>query len=508
VSARRSWPLVILLAAALAGCGNVNNTARRYKAEKLFWSAQRAEEAALLKGTPDSTMLLGLRDAYLKVGKEVPPPYATGTTEKERAAGKEILHVVANARLQGARLAVQANRADIALSEMSAIRTMSEGDTSLQRGVDFFRLATLRQFRRNEESIALMQEMLKHYVPQPQAAANNADPILEIPSLIVRTRHEMGDSTGARVAAEQALAYYRALLPNKYPAAMQAQLRSQLVRTELELGDWKAAMSDLEVLRKIAVSTKELQIMEPDIRYSEAKIIAAQNGLKNPDQTVAMLDKVATDFPATPVAARSLLESATLLEKLGRKKEALDHYRKLMNQYPYDDEIAPVAFFRRAMLEDQLGNWETAKGVLESIPVRFPETEGAVEAPIAIAKHYVRVGDKDAAEIALHRAVVTYQSLIKRDTTSTYCPVYRWSILQSYLYLQEWPNALKTVDEMASRDLGHPLGAQALLQGATVAQAHGQIPRAKGYLEKFIASYPKSPIVDQVKKRLSGLGKS
>jgi outer membrane protein assembly factor BamD (BamD/ComL family) len=507
VSARALRPLVFLVI-GLLGCGHVDTTARRYKAEKMFWSAQRAEQTARLRGTPDSTTLLSLRDAYLRAEREVPPPYIRGKTDKERAAGREILHVVANARLQAGRLAVQANRPDLALAELKAVGAMAEGDTSIQRGVDFFRVATLRQFKRNEEAIALMQEMLRRYVPTPQPAANYADPILEIPETIFRMRLDMGDSTGAQTALNQALAYFRALVPNRFPPAFQAQLRAALVRCELEQHDYVSAMGDLEALRKVAASSEELKPMEPQIRYSEARIFAAQNGGKNLSAAVAALDKVATDFPATPVAPRALLEAGAMLERKGLRKEALDHYRLLMTKYPNDEDIAPLAFFRRAMLEEQVGDWETAKGILESIPVRFPESEGAVEAPLAIAKRYARVGDKAAAEAALHRAVTTYRSLIARDTTSSYCPVYRWSILQSQLYLGEWPSALSTVDEMGRRDLGHPFGAQALLQGATVAHLHGQNARAKAYLEKFIASYPKSPLVEKVRKRLSDLGKS
>jgi len=507
VRIRGFWPLVFLLALC-TGCGQVDSTARRYKAEKLFWSAQRAEEAARLKGAPDSTALLGLRDAYLKPMKEVPPPYLRGTSDKDRKAGREILHIVSNSRLQAARLAVQANRPDLALSEMDAIRNAAEGDTSLERGVDFFRLATLRQYKRTEESIALMRDMLKRYKPAPQADANNADPILELPSAIVRFRREIGDSAGARAAAVDANAYYRVLLPEHYPPAMEAQLLTNLVKIEMDQGNWNAALADLEAVRKIVAANKDLQALEPEIRYSEAKISSGLTAKKDPMAAAAMFDKVANDFPGTPAASHSLFEAGTILEQAGKKKEALDRYRLGMTKYPNDPEIAPLAFFRRAMLEDQLGNWETAKGILESIPVRFPETQGAVEAPIAIAQHYLRVKDPEAATNALQRAVTTYRSLIARDTTSSYCPVYRWSILQSYLYLRSWPNALKAVDDMVARDLGHPLGAQALLQGATVAHQEGQDLRARAYYEKFIASYPKSPILDEVKRRMAKLGKS
>jgi TolA-binding protein len=226
-------------------------------------------------------------------------------------------------------------------------------------------------------------------------------------------------------------------------------------------------------------------------------------GRENPNESLAMFDKVAKDFPKSPFAGRALMDAATLLELHNRLPEALSYYRRITASYDNQPDIAPPAFFRRAMLEDKLGDWERAKNLLEGIPVRYPETMAALEAPIAIANRYARVGQADAAKQAVKKAILTYQNLIQRDTTSGYTPLYRWSIIRCHALLGDEAGVLRTVDEMVQRDMGHPITKQALLQGARIAHQMKQDNRARAYLQNMLVNYPRSPMVPAVKRELA-----
>jgi len=59
------------------------------------------------------------------------------------------------------------------------------------------------------------------------------------------------------------------------------------------------------------------------------------------------------------------------------------------------------------------------------------------------------------------------------------------------------------VDEMVRRDMGHPITAQALLQGARIAHQSKQDDRARVYLQNYVVNYPTSPILADVKKQLA-----
>ena len=501
---RATRDVTLVLAIAAAGCGQIGTLADRYRAERSLWWAQRAETAANLGGQkPDSATLLVLREEYLQVGRGIKHPFIRGTSEKARSLGEDLMRIVGFADLQGARLAVQANRPELALEEMARVSAAADADTALRRQADFFRVGTLRQFRRFDEAIQLLREMLDRYEPMAPKKFGDEDPILTVPEAIVRLRRDMGDSTGAKVELAAAQQYYARLLERGPPPSLEAQVLARLVRVELELAMWKEAAANLERLERLVTTTPLLHPLEPEVRFSRAKIRGIRD--RNPTPTIAMFDALAREFPESPYAARSLFEAGTLLERQGKKAEALARYRVVTTRYAAQMPVAPMALFRRAMLEEQIGDWENSKNLLESIPVRYPDTQAAVEAPIAIAQRYVRVGDRNGAILALRRAVGTYQALIARDTTSTYCPLYRSNILRCQLAVDDWAGALATIDAMAAKDAGHPFTAQALLEGGRLAKVHGQKDRARGYLEEFLDNYPKSPLVADVRRELAEL---
>jgi tetratricopeptide (TPR) repeat protein len=507
VSRSYSVLLALALASGLSGCGEVSNRAVRYRAEQLLWHADLEESAVRLRDeTPDSTTLLGLRAPYLDVAKKVKIPQVSPSASKEeRETARDVMRLVGNADLQAARLAVQANRPDLGIESMKRVQAMAGDDTLMLRRADFFLVGTLRQYKRYEEAVALMKTMLERYPPMAPQSAKDEDAILAIPEAIVRLYRDLNDSTRANAALNDAGTYYRRVLSTPHTPLLDAQVRARLIRVELEQGDWNAGLKDVEILRRMATASPSLKDLEPEIRYSEAKLHMMHKGRENPNESLAMFDKVAKDFPRSPFAGRALMDAATLLELHGRKPEALNYYRQITASYDNQPDIAPPAFFRRAMLEDQLGDWERSKNLLEGIPVRYPETMAALEAPIAIANHYARIGQADAAKQAVKRAILTYQKLIERDTTSGYTPLFRWSIIRCQALLGDKPGILRTVDEMVQNDMGHPITEQALLAGARVAHQLKQDDRARAYLQNMLVNYPRSPMVPDVKRELAKL---
>jgi TolA-binding protein len=73
--------------------------------------------------------------------------------------------------------------------------------------------------------------------------------------------------------------------------------------------------------------------LEPEIRYSEAKLHMMHTGKEKPDEALALFERVAQDFPRSPFAGRALMDAGTLCEMHGRKEQALSYYRRVTTSY-------------------------------------------------------------------------------------------------------------------------------------------------------------------------------
>lgn len=495
---RLRW-LLVAAACLSAGCGVAERKSERYRVEQTAYTARKAErETRLSRTRPDSTAILRLRDEYARVRAASKPPYIRGTSERSRAVGRDVLRLVAGAEVQSARLAMEAGRPDIALESSRWLQENAEGDTLVQRQGDFLAIGALRMMGRPDEAVERMRGMLSRYQPiPPPPGSSEEDALLSVPEMMSEVRREQGNEAGARQELENGATYLRGLLSRPLDPMLEAQIRSRLVRIYLAQNQASAALEQVTALDQIVASHPGLEALRPELEYSRAKIRAMSD--KDPSAGIAMLQRFAAQYPKHPLAARALLDAAVVLEDGKRLPEALAAYREVAGKYASDDELAPIALFREAMLEERTGDWDRAKATLESLPVKYPRSQAAVEAPLTIATRYYARGDKDAAKVALGRAVTVYQTMIAQDSTSAFAPIIRFNILRANLSLGEWDKALAAVDELALHNPRHPFTAQALLEGAKVASANRQRDRAAGYLQQYLESFPDSPLAAQVR---------
>jgi TolA-binding protein len=474
--------------------------AQRYRAEQVGYAARLLErEARLGRARPDSAGLLRIRGAYARVKEVVPPPYIGSAAGRARQMGRDVLRAVASGVMESARFAMLAGRPDLALADSRWLREHAEGDAMVARQADFLAVGALRTMGRTDEAVAQMRAMLGRYEPMVAPPGSGAeDALLEVPEMMMTVRREVGDQAGAARELAFGAEYLRGLLRKPRPPVLEAQIRSRLVRLELERNDGPAALEQVAAMERLVGTSPDLREMEPELVYSRAKIRAMTGGDRS--EAIAMLARFARDYPRHPLAPRALFDAAVYLEDQKRLPEALSRYREIVAVYPQNEELAPVALFRSAMLEERTGDWNRAKATLESIPVKYPRSQAAVEAPFTVAMRYYARGDREASKTALARAVTVYRRMIAQDSTSVYAPVSRYYTLRAQLSLGEWDQALATVDEMALRNPRHPYTAEALLEGAKVANANRQRDRAAGYLQQYLENFPNSPAAAQVRR--------
>ncbi|HMI30269.1 MAG TPA: tetratricopeptide repeat protein [Candidatus Limnocylindrales bacterium] len=496
----RILPAAAVTLVIFTGCSGYEGVETRYRAEHMAWQARREEQRlAMRKSAPDSATLLRIRAEYSRLRETFRPPFIEGSGTNVNLLRRDIARVVGASELTASQRALLAHRPDLALESARWVATIAGADTGLHREADFGAVTALRDLKRYDEAILTMRELLDRYPPVPPPTPDREDQILSVPDALIQLRSEMGDSEGVKKEQAAAVAYYRHILDQKPPPYLESQVRARLSRTLLEMDQGDAAFAEVKALRRLVSATPGLKALEPELLYSEARI---RGMAKDNKAALDLYDLVVMTHPSSPFAARSLLDAAVISERVNDRAGAVARYRAILDRQKIDPQIAPVALFRMAMVKDQMGNWPEAKQALESIPLQFPKSRGAVEAPFAIVDHYMRVGQREDAKRSLASAVDTYRAMIARDTTSAYCPIYRWNILRAYTALERWNNALATVDEMAEKDRGAPITAEALFQGARIARTIGNKSKSDSYLQRIVREYPESPFAGPVRKLL------
>ena len=491
---------VALLLPFVTGCSRLEGMATRYRAERMGREAQREETKLRIgKAAPDSATMLKIRAEYQKLRLTFRPPFVKGSGKAVEQLRQDIARQVGVAELTASRTALYAHRPDLALESARWVASIAEADTGLQRESDVAAIMALRGLRRYDEAIAAMRTMLDRYPPIAPPTPDQEDQILSIPDAIVELRTDAGDTAGAERERAYAATYFRRILASHPAPILEAQVRARLIRTLLETGDANAALAEVRVLHQIVSATPALRSFEPELLYTEARIRAMQKSYK---EALALYAAVVRTYPASPFVARALLDAAVIAERTNDDAGAIARYRAILDRPKPDPGVAPVAAYRMAMVKDQTGNWEEAKQILESIPVKYPRSRAGVEAPIAIVDHYNRSHQQDAAKAALLKAVETYRTMLAQDSGSVYATVYRWNILRGCTTLKRWNDALETVDQMATLDRGAPITVEALFQGAQIARANGDKPRSNKYLQRIALEYPESPRGAQVRELL------
>lgn len=498
--------LLLALVPAIQGCGDAARRADRYRLQQGLWEAYRAEQAAtLLVATPDSTTRLALRLKYIGAVEGASAALRSTAMGRPRSAiERRLLQVISQGEIEAARLAHAAGRPELALERCRALVQLAEGDTSVTRRADILIAGSLRRMGRSEEAIDAMKAMMVRYPPRPPDSTGVEDFVLSLPIMVIDLRKELGDERGAAQELKAAEVYYQGLAHGGGLApTLEAQVRSRWVHTLLEQKKMPEAMAGLDSLESLVTSVAEMSPMIPEVRYTRIKLRSMSE--KDHSASIKALERLAFDFPASPVAPRALFDAAVLSERSNRAEEARQTYEAVADRYPQASELASMAILRQAMLEDRAGHWEKSKSLLESIPARFPRTPAGTQAPISVVEHYVRAGDKAGVQIALRKAADSYVRMIRSDSTSAGAAAVRWNLLRCYSELKEKDLALRVVDEMTWHHPKSILTARALIEGANVAESKGLKQLALSYLAKFLRDFPDAPQIPGIRDRIQRL---
>ena len=501
--APRGLAWILLGALAFTGCGGKSDLAAVYRAEKAYYEAGRAETEARLRGAkPDSSELLALRARFLRVRSmvSVPPSVPDSGAARERALS--VLRAVGAAEAAAVRLALEARRPDLALESSQRLRKEVVADTTSSRQAAFMTVAAYQGLRRYEDAIAEMKRILATF-PPTGATSGGEDPVLAVPEAIVSLRRNLGDEAGAQRELRDGLAYYQGLLTKPRAPEVEALIRARVLRNQLELKQPGAALEEVNRLEHLVISTPSLKPMLAEVAYAKGMVKAMID--RDPSDGIAILDRVAVDFPGSKFAPRALLQAGTSAESRGQNEGAKARYETILQRFR-DSREAPMALLRLGIVQDKMEDWLLAKATIESVPIKYPQSLAAADAPMAVIAHYMRENRKTVAQLYVPRALETYRTLVDNDSSGQLAPVFRTRMLQLYLANSDSLGIYRIVDEQVRTDPKHPFSAQMLLEGARAAGRFGNRSRSAAYLQRFLKEFPLSPMAGDIRRQLKLLG--
>lgn len=211
----------------------------------------------------------------------------------------------------------------------------------------------------------------------------------------------------------------------------------------IDLGEIK-----LVVTGKDAAGEPRITAVSPTILLDQAQ---AELDAGQPARAVATLERLAREFPSSPLAPSALFDVGRLHEQQADRVAAIAAYRDLVARYPTGRE-SKEGHLRIAALEADHRDWADAGRTLDEILARVDLTHGErLEAQARKGYVLLEAGDRAAARASLAAAVATWHRAQRIDD--------HYFIAMAHFYLGELEHRafaelpLRSSDEQLKRDL-------------------------------------------------------
>jgi len=476
-----------LLIIALAGSGcAVPEMHQRYEAERDVWRAQRDVEQLRLRpalaGMPVWEAMAGRFEALGRT-YQVPLPAAPEASILE---AKQTRALAARSFSRAAALRADLGDTAAALGLYQEVFTAFPETPDLVAGARLDHARLLESGGRTEGAITDYEAALAALPPragEPGAAGQ----VMQVPLHVARLR-TAGDPGAESAVYGAAAAYYRDLADREPGTLNATEARSRLVDITTDRQDWAAAvtaMRDLEaeVLRCPPPPPEDLG----RIRLGIAE--AQHSGLHDDDAALATLNALLRDYPTGLSAALATLALARYHGENGDVDQALGLLDGMRKDFPDQDAAQAQALLYRARLLERAKRWNEALDVLRSIPIEYPLSDAALDAPLEPVRHYRESGDEAARLQALADAEAAYRSFLGRYPVTDRRLHAREKLIQVLLAEERYTAAADELSTL-SQDLGpSPAGAKALWTAARLLEV--RLGDRAGATELFLSAAPR-----------------
>ncbi len=490
----RRLPWILLLVLSVSACGR-EDLHRRFQAERARYWAERSALRYSLEADP----LVRRRYhrtgmAYLRVAQEA------DTTGLGARGDPRVLSELVDLRSWGLLRAgdafLRSGRFDLGDEQLAKAQVEGSARTRAQAAL----LRAEAERAREEWGLALRRTREFHEILRAAPSADCLDTeVLGTPITLVEDLVAAGRDSLLLEARREGHHFY-AWVQEQWsgqPCAERAAFLDH--RIDLSAHDWEAALKGLDLY--------EARSLRPADRWNatfdRAEILAQGLGVYLPaDSLYAEVAARAGDEGLRGLATLRRCEIAVLQ---GRPTDALRELKAVEKEFPNQTQIVASAIFRRAELQEQLGDWARAQRLFRRVIQRYPATEPGLQAPLRLVELHRRRGDQRGLRGALSHAEDQYQRLIAgHSSTSPVAVQARRKLVQCFLQEDKIQEALYELEQLHHILGGSLAGGEALLDAARVARDQLQDPRlARRYLRWVEREMPASRVGVRAREMLA-----
>lgn len=481
--------LALLCSIVLAGCTGDRLAGERYRAERDLWQADwelrnlslRSREVSEHRWVDLAARYEAIATRYERIADEA------GDGERKR----ELQTILARALFSAAQVhVVLRDSARIGTLYEKIARDFDHID-AIAAEVAFAQAAVAQGRGELLEAAAHYEKVLELTFPKP-GEVGVAGHVLDLPLLIARLRAQ---AAGGAMPAhyDDARTYYEGLAADHPGELLQVESQTHLAEIAADLGDWEGAVTRLEVLEDQLDQMESPPRQPCDVRYAIAGIQARSgSGLATTRTTLLSLLE---DYPDCGIKAQVLLTLADNANKRNQVEEALAYLDRIRKEHRNDEDTAAQALMVRGRMLEHRGRWQEALEAFRELSVQYPLAKISLSAPLEIAQHYARAGDREAELTALSQAEERYRDFLRRYPPGRQSLVARERLVQCLVIQEKHEEAISEMESLGSDLIGRPEGITFMLAAARMAQVDlADTLRSAEILERTGALYSETEI--------------
>ncbi len=457
---------LVCLGLLLSGCSEDSARKSLFEMQKLAYMTNKVAEQIniqpQLSTAADSTRL---RDAHASIVAY----YLDNRNNPEIVSDSAVLHDMGRLAL-GSQFALARyygihRNVDSVLTSYNRIGTEIPAGRDDIAGAAMGRALTFRAIRQFDSTIAIYDYILSSYDPPLDYYERANNDVIAIPVDKIKIGNSMEDSSLRGKFVAEALRYY-AHIKNDYPdypqLAKTAGVHTSRVYAITE--EWDSAIRELEALTD---STGQTQI--------ESMVLIANiyNGPKEDlNKAIDMYRKIIDRKPDSGFIGQSLLRLGVALCAQKKYEDGRRQFVEIKNKFARETRLLAQAQLYYAQTFREQNRWERSMSELQWLMESYPYTDEAFRAARMIPDHFARENDDRMAEIWYERAIEFYKRAVLNKQGQITALAASSYLADTYQKLEQWDNALETLDKIYASAPRSQLAAKALYNAAMISFQH------------------------------------